>query len=228
MKVYDHHFGFENYWKSRLGINAKIEKVGACATLIWEEYVNNKLVNQIEPFCAELLYLAIIANTLNLKAFVTSERDRLALSQIEEIVKIPKDLKSSYYEEINRKILFDFEYSLSTDIKQITVNNTVCVIAQLEIWNSDDLLNTEHFRNDKIAKILCNFIQHKCLWFLIISDIMKGKNIIYTSCSETKTLLKQQFTFTFNGDFALTKRLWMRKEFVRDLEGDSKDEKKPT
>src|SRR3989344_8563469 len=38
IEVFDHRTGFENYWKERIGSKAKIETVGSCTTLIWEEF----------------------------------------------------------------------------------------------------------------------------------------------------------------------------------------------
>lgn len=38
VEIYDHHFGFEEYWKKRLGDRSKIQPIGAAATLIWEEF----------------------------------------------------------------------------------------------------------------------------------------------------------------------------------------------
>ena len=43
IEIYDHHYGFEKYWQDRLGEKAKIEPIGSCATLIWEEFVKRKL-----------------------------------------------------------------------------------------------------------------------------------------------------------------------------------------
>ena len=38
IEIYDHHPGYESFWKDRIGDNSKIEKIGAAATLIWEEF----------------------------------------------------------------------------------------------------------------------------------------------------------------------------------------------
>lgn len=38
IEVYDHHPGFESYWKEKIVADAHIEPIGAAATLIWEEF----------------------------------------------------------------------------------------------------------------------------------------------------------------------------------------------
>lgn len=38
IEVFDHHHGYEAFWKERLPNATFIEYVGACATLIWERF----------------------------------------------------------------------------------------------------------------------------------------------------------------------------------------------
>ena len=38
VEIIDHHTGFENYWKNRLGENSKIEFIGSVCTMIFELY----------------------------------------------------------------------------------------------------------------------------------------------------------------------------------------------
>ena len=52
---------------------AQIELVGSAATLIAEKFYNNKTT--ISPESAELLFSAIVSNTINFQANVTTERD---------------------------------------------------------------------------------------------------------------------------------------------------------
>src|SRR3989344_1441560 len=83
-EIFDHHFGYEKYWKEKIGDMAHIEKVGACATLIYEEYEKAGLSNKISVTCANLLYTAIVSNTLNFKSFVTDKRDTHAFEKIKK------------------------------------------------------------------------------------------------------------------------------------------------
>jgi len=38
VEIFEHHFGYEKYWQEKLGPKAHIESIGACATLVWEEF----------------------------------------------------------------------------------------------------------------------------------------------------------------------------------------------
>ena len=79
VEIYDHHCEFEDYWKEKLHNKAVIDPIGACATLIWEEFVKANLADKISPVSANLLSTAILSNTLNLQAQITSPRDKQAL-----------------------------------------------------------------------------------------------------------------------------------------------------
>lgn len=81
-EVYDHHLGFDNYWRERIEQNVHIEFIGACATLIWEEFVKRNFEIQITKNSATLLAAAIVSNTLNFNASMTSERDRQAFQEL--------------------------------------------------------------------------------------------------------------------------------------------------
>ena len=89
VEIYDHHFGFEKYWQEKLGDKAKIEAVGACATLIWEEFKKRNPEKKISSLSANLLYTAINSNTLNFRSSVTTERDKKAFEEIKPFTDLP-------------------------------------------------------------------------------------------------------------------------------------------
>ena len=91
IEIYDHHYGYEDYWKQKLGKNANIEMIGACATLIWEEYKKRGFADKISQVSAKLLYAAIVSNTLNFKATITSPRDVEAFQELSVKSGISKD-----------------------------------------------------------------------------------------------------------------------------------------
>ena len=90
VKIYDHHFGFEDYWKEKLGDNAKIEPLGAIATMIWEEIKNIPDISKIEKKYFNALYTAVVSNTLNFKAELTTDRDKKAFRELKDFVDLPK------------------------------------------------------------------------------------------------------------------------------------------
>src|SRR3989339_1111560 len=68
VEIFDHRYGFQDYWLERLGDKSRIDLVGACATLIWEEYKKAGLAKNIDTVSANLLSTAIVSNTLNMQA----------------------------------------------------------------------------------------------------------------------------------------------------------------
>lgn len=218
IEIYDHHFGFEHYWQRKCGNSSNIQHVGSCATLIWEKYVEYNQIENVSPLLAELLYLAIISNTLNLKAFVTTEQDKLAKLQMENTGLVSNRIISEYYAYIESQMLSDFEFSLVNDVKKHYWTGSLCFIGQIELLNSDKLID-EYFLNDKVEEYMrSHFKISNELWFVIISDINKELNFIYTKNEPTKRLIEKTFSFIFEGDFAKSDRLWMRKEFIRDMD----------
>jgi len=91
VEVYDHRFGFQDFWKEKIGDNAHIEYVGACATLIWEEYKKRGYAEKISKVSANLLTIAILSNTLNFGASVTDQRDVVAFEDLKKYIDLPVD-----------------------------------------------------------------------------------------------------------------------------------------
>lgn len=96
-EIYDHHFGFETYWHSRLGEWAKIEPIGAAATLIWEEFKARGFSTAISRESAVLLAHAIISNTVNFLFGLSSERDKVALAELVKIAGLKEGWISEYF-----------------------------------------------------------------------------------------------------------------------------------
>lgn len=217
IEIYDHHFGFENFWENILGSSSTINHVGSCATLIWEKYVELNLTNKMPSLLIELIYLAVVSNTLNLKAFITTRRDRKAASDIEKMKLLEKSVIKEYYFDVESQVLKNFEKSILNDVKTHQFEDNVYLIGQIELFESNKVWN-ECFLSGRTAEIMKKRL---CLngemWFVIISDISKNHNLIYTTCDKTKNVIERNFRFHFEGDSAITDRLWMRKEIIRDL-----------
>jgi inorganic pyrophosphatase/exopolyphosphatase len=214
IQIYDHHFGFKEYWEERLGKNAVIEYVGSCATLIWEEY-KKRSNEDISEVNANLLSVAIVSNTLNFKASVTNERDRKALDELkphralddEWIEKYFKDQSEVVYKNPVREITNDSNlYNELEDFKVIT-------IGQIELWDSRKLV--ENYQ-DEIEKALLSFGNRN--WFMTAPSISEGKNYIFTKNNKIKDLLERKISVEFDGDVGETKKLWLRKEILRELQ----------
>ena len=72
IELIDHHFGFENYWTDKLGNKSIIEPIGSVATIIVEKYEQNNLLKKMDKGIAKLLMAAILDNTLNFTAKITT------------------------------------------------------------------------------------------------------------------------------------------------------------
>lgn len=74
IEIIDHHVGYEEYWSRKLKDKAKIEFIGSVATIVLELYEKQNLIRNIPKDLAILLMAAILDNTLNLKAKITSRK----------------------------------------------------------------------------------------------------------------------------------------------------------
>jgi len=213
--IFDHHFGFETYWKDRLGPHAVIEPVGACATLIWELYLEHKLASMVDATTANLLYTALFSNTLNFQAGITTSRDKLAFSQIQPFCTLPKDWIQQYYREREAEILKKLSDALLHDTKTKEFKNIglILTISQLELWNSHGFITHHRHELQEFQKHLGNSV-----WFLTLPSIGEGINYLYTQNTRVKSLLQQAISATFNDDIGMTERLWLRKEIIRELQ----------
>jgi len=98
IEVFDHRTGFENYWKERIGSKAKIETVGSCTTLIWEEFEKRVKPLKITETSARLLSTATVSNTLNFNASVTTKRDIRAYKNLKSFSHLPENWVERYFE----------------------------------------------------------------------------------------------------------------------------------
>ena len=210
IELYDHRHGFENFWKERLGDKAKIELIGACATLIWEEYKKAGLENKIDTLNANLLYTAILSNTLNLQAQITSPRDKNALDELSGHIDLPDNWRQIYFDEVSKEILSYPVVSMENDTKKVDINNTKYIIIQLELWNS------HKFIEDNYGTIIKVLNKHKNNFtFLTSPSISEGFNYIVATNDTVKNKLQSCIGVDWDVDIGKTKKLWLRKEIIR-------------
>lgn len=88
LELIDHHPGYEEYWRERIGDKAIIEQIGAVATSIFEWWGECWDYDEMSPEIAKLLLGAILDNTLNF------------LSKITEIIKIMSSISSNWIASI--------------------------------------------------------------------------------------------------------------------------------
>jgi inorganic pyrophosphatase/manganese-dependent inorganic pyrophosphatase len=115
--VFDHHFGFEEYWNSRLGERARIEPIGAAATLIWEAFRIRGFAKGISRESAILLAHAIVSNTVNFLVGLSGDRDRAALAELVNIAGLKENWIARYFHSVQKRIEQNPEEAIRNDTK---------------------------------------------------------------------------------------------------------------
>lgn len=214
VKIFDHHLGFEDYWRERIGEKSRIEFIGACATLIWEEYKKRNQERDISILSSNLLSVAILSNTLNFGAQITDQRDRQAFQELQELHPLSPEWVEQYFLDQEKDVYKDIRAAVINDTKVITDLNLKhpLVIGQLELWNGGDFL-ANNIRPMKQA--LENFGSK--YWLMSIPSLKEKKNYIYTENLEVRELLSKVLGITFEGNRGVTEKLWLRKEILKEL-----------
>lgn len=193
--------------------NAKsqIELVGAAATLIAEKFTNGEV--PISKTSAILLYAAIISNTLDFKADVTTERDRRAAQWLNRTAKLPENFAQTLFasksdltgEKLNERIASDFAW--------FTLGTKRVGIAQLEVLNAGNVVSE---RSEEILHVLEELKKLKQLDFIFQNtvDLSTGKGIFVTADPEAQDVLTRLFGLHFSGVTSVREKFILRKQLV--------------
>ena len=215
VEIFDHHSGFEKFWNERLGQKSHIETIGACATLIWEEFTKVGLEKTISRTSAELMAAAIVENTSNLDPNIAIPRDFTAIENLQKQATLPDDWRKKYYTACENNILNDVESALrgDTKIEKIPERERLIIIGQLELWQPKDLLKNHR---QQIETILKSFGSPH--WMLNLLNISEKKNTILTNDPETQNFLQNNFEVTFKNGLAETDKMILRKKILKTLQ----------
>jgi len=214
VEIYDHRYGFQDFWKEKIGKNSHIESVGACATLIWEEYKKRGFENKISSVSANLLTIAILSNTLNFGASVTDKRDMAAFNELKKYTDMSANWAEKYFEEVEKSVFDDVKKAILSDTKTLNIPKIdfPIIMGQMELWNASKFLT---IHKDEVKTALETFGHPE--WFLSLPSISEKKNYIYTESEKIKNLLQKIISVTFHGDIGVTDKLWLRKEIRKKL-----------
>lgn len=208
IKVIDHHVGFEQYWNDKIMDNANIEFIGAAATLVFEEYEKNNMQDKMNIDVAKLLMAAILDNTLNFTATVTSNRDKRAYKKMQEIVGC-KDFDKLYFNECQLQIEENLEDTIKNDTKTEKVSeNLPRVFAQLTVWNKDFLLVNIY----KIKQILGDIDDE---WMLNIICLQDKRSYIIADNKNMQVKLQYLLESQFDNLIMPLESVMLRKEIIR-------------
>jgi inorganic pyrophosphatase/manganese-dependent inorganic pyrophosphatase len=211
-EVIDHRPGYEEYWHERIGDGAQIEPIGAAATLIWEKWRDASQLEQMSETSARLIACAILDQTLDFQAGVTTERDHMAYDDCLTRANFDGDLREWYFSSVQVDIERDLEKSIKNDTKsdfkipsfEIAIN-----FAQLAVWEGKDFL-TKY--GEKIVRIL-----GEESWLLNLIDISDKKSRFLTNDWAIAKIITELTGAQFddNGLLAVAERPWLRKEILK-------------
>jgi len=207
--IYDHHVGFEDMWHEKLGDDAKIEFIGCAATLIYEEWEKAGMLSKMTPETAMILTAAILDNTLNFLAKVTTSRDIRAKDRLCVLAGISQDWCEAYFKECQEAVERDLISSIRKDAKtDCNVFGLPKAIGQIVVWDAKMLLL-------KRGDIYTALNALASCWVLNI--VCLGTRRGYFLCNEKGSQRKLQtiFDIEFEGDIAITKKPVLRKEIIK-------------
>lgn len=209
IEIIDHHVGYEEYWKNKLGEKAKIEFIGAVATLIVELYEKENLIEKMSKDIAYLLMSAILDNTLNFKAKITTNRDKIAYKKLEFIVGDAEHYAEKYFKECQLAIERNLKNAIENDTK-IEKTSAILppVFGQIILWNKEKILENK----DEIYNILNNMGTN---WMINLICLEEGKSYIIASNLEVQAELEKLLNGEFKQDIMELENVWLRKEIIK-------------
>lgn len=213
IEIIDHHSGFENYWNDKIGNKAIIEPIGSVATIITENYIKESLLDKMNIDIARLLMAAILDNTLNFTANITTNRDIEAYKQLELITK-EINYASKYFEECQKYIENNLLESIKNDIKIQKTNKYIpSIFGQLTIWDAEKLIR----KKDSIIKIMNNYSNE---WILNIISLNNNSSYIMYSNNEVKEKILKVLDCYEKNDFLIINPSILRKEIMKLMNND--------
>lgn len=209
IELIDHHFGFEEYWKKKLGNKANIEFIGAVATIITEKYERFNLLNKMSKDVAYLLMSAILDNTLNFKAKVTTQRDKIAYEKLESIIGNTINYRENYFLEYQYNIENNLIHALQNDTKLEKVNETIpYVFGQLMVWDKNKIIDNEKVLYDTLKKLGDE-------WMLNLICLKEGKSYIISDNNNVKKKIEKLMDSKFKNNIMTLPEVWLRKEIIK-------------
>lgn len=213
IEVFDHRPMFINEWVSSPKLSVKIEQVGACATLIWEEVEKRGFAENISSESALLLLAAIVSNNLAMKSPLLTQRDRSAFETLKEKASISTTWVAEYFTEQEEHLYANLTTLVKADTKVTDSPIGPLVIGQIELWNASRLV--AEMQQDLLACM--NSVARNGRWFINIVSISEGVNYIFTPDEKTKKLLQENLSLQFRDNVAKTGTLLMRKQIMNKL-----------
>lgn len=210
LELIDHHPGYETYWAEHIGDKAIIEKIGAVATSIFEWWGECWDHDKMSLEIAKLLLGAILDNTLNFNAKITTERDHRAAAKLAKIADTNlQDFTTWYFSEVSKTITSDLQSSLLQDCKTVTLptDQSQFTFCQLTLWGTKDIIS----QRSQIEKILTN---KNPAWIVSVICISERKNYLLTSSAQLKDYFTKLLNLKDVDNWLISNQLYLRKEII--------------
>jgi len=211
VEVFDHHTGFETYWSEHIGRGSHIEFIGAAATLIYEAWKSADRLAEMSKTSAELLTAAILDNTLNFGAGVTTQRDKDAYAYLSSHAGIDDAWVANYFMECQQGTVSDLAVALRNDTKYFQWKglDQELSMGQIVVWDAKSILANDL---DLIAKTLQSDDK---LWLVNLVSIADGKSYFIAESTHVQDWLMRLIGVRFEGKVATADHLWLRKEILK-------------
>ena len=183
IEIIDHHTGFEQHWVTYPNIKAQIEFIGSVCTLIYEKIIQSGHTEILDTDLCKLLIAGILDNTLNLKASITTDRDRSAYNELLKLGNVSEDFYKEYFSACESEIMKDFEKAIKDDLKIEKAGVLPETIGQMIV------LNLDNFDHEKMNEIFADYPE----WMMNVILLEEGKSYIYFGGDGAKQRLEQLF-----------------------------------
>lgn len=189
----------------------QIEMVGSAATLITEKFINSNI--QISFESAVLLYSAIVSNTLNFRASVTTERDKQAASWLLHKVKLPDNYWEILFLSKSDVSLDKLTQKINHDYAIIIIKTEKIGVGQLEIMDGGKLVK-ERFGEIKDIMLKIKTENNLKYVFINIIDLRDLCGYILAFDDITKVLIEKALRMKFVENTLILEKALMRKEIM--------------
>lgn len=185
----------------------QIEQVGSCATLIAERFDKAKLTPSASS--AALLYSAILSNTINFQASVTTDRDRRMSQWLLNYFELPDNLLHDLYAAKSAFTHSAVEV-IDDGVAIYEIAGTRLGIAQIEIVDVAEFLSDHQTElSDYLER---SRVEHSLdMIFLTAIDAGEGSNTFLAVDPQSQNLLQQSLGVVFTGNTAIRPGVLMRK-----------------
>lgn len=210
-EVIDHHVGFEEHWKDQIGSKSHIEFIGAAATLVFERWQQANKLPEMSQHSARLLLTAILDNTLNFGAGVTTKRDHEAYKNLLPVAQLSRDWPAQYFQECEQSIVRDLVQAIQNDTKTLHFESLSgpTAFGQLIVWNGQKFLDKHALVMEHTLASMGN------QWLINIIALQQGRSYFFARQKAVQEMLTPLLDTLFVDDIAKTARMWLRKEVLK-------------